>query len=731
MNNNNNEQHLSTAELAGLAGMPTSVYGVRKRADKQAWPWRQRTGRGGGREYPISSLPPETQAAIAGHAIAGGAPDSAAGLTAARHRAGAGAREAQASRAESIAMMFDAKPEKLKAEARARLDLVNEYHRLQGRGFDRAAVVAALKCEHGISEATLARYVGLVRGEPEHTWLFLLCPAYAGRTATAGLSAEAWEVLKADYLRPERPTASACIFRLKRAARERGWTVPSDRTLLRRLDKLPRAVKVLAREGKQAALQLYPAQARSKAALQALQIINADGYKHNVWVKFPDGEVLRAKTWFWQDVYSSRVIGWRTDKTEHTDMIRLSFGDVVERYGIPDAVLLDNTLAAANKTMSGGIKHRFRFKVREEEPLGVFPLLNVNVMWATPRHGQAKPVERVFGIGGIGEIVDKAPELAGAWTGGNPLDKPEYDGKTRAIPLEQLEEVIEREVAAFNAREGRRSPIHQGRSFDAVFGESYERATIRRATEAQRRLWLLATEARTASRDGAITLEAGRISRSQVARTQANRYWHADLVDHAGRQVVARFDPRRLHEGVHVYTLDGRYLCFAECHAAQGFNDQIAAREHQRNRKIFMRGAKQLLVAERRMDALQAAKHLPGSEERKAAELTVPAPKVVRGEFRDPLERPRVVASERSVEESAELRALEAEMAATPVVNVHELRSDTDKHAHWRVLDERRAAGTTLADQEEQFWSAWQHSEYFRLDRELTQEFERRLASSG
>jgi putative transposase len=94
-------------------------------------------------------------------------------------------------------------------------------------------------------------------------------------------------------------------------------------------------------------------------------------------------------------------------------------------------VTIDNTLAAANKTMSGGIKHRFRFKVRDDEPDGVFKLLGVDVHWATPGHGQAKPIERAFGVGGVGEYIDKAPEFAGAWSGSSTKDKPEYDGRTR------------------------------------------------------------------------------------------------------------------------------------------------------------------------------------------------------------------------------------------------------------------------------------------------------------
>lgn len=725
-NNNTHTRHFSAGELAGLRGMPTSVYGVLKRAAREGWVCRTRAGRGGGREFSIGSLPAETQAVIAQSHLGEKSPDlGEAGPATCELRT---APPVADKRAETRAAHFESRPESLKAEARSRLAIVQEYHQLLARGFDRAAVTDAVTRERSLSAATLARYLGMVRGEPEHLWLYALCPAYAGRTAIAEMSAEAWEVLKADYLRPERPSASACIARLRKAARERGWSVPSNRTLLRRLEALPRVVKVMRREGMTAAKALYPAQQRSKAALAALQIVNGDGYKHNVWVRFPDGEVVRAKTWYWQDVYSSKILAWRTDKTEHTDMIRLAFGDLVETYGIPEAAVLDNTLAAANKTMSGGIKHRFRFKVRDEEPDGVFKLLGVAVHWATPRHGQAKPIERAFGIGGVGEYIDKAPEFSGAWTGGNTLDKPEYDGATRAIDLAELQTVIAREIAAYNAMPGRRGAMQQGRSFDEVFTDSYHAATIRRATEAQRRLWLLATEpVRANARDGAIALEAGRV----VGERLANRYWHPELVEHAGRQVVARFDPQRLHQGAHVYTLDGRYICFAECDRPAAFNDANAGRERNRARNNYLRASKQIASAEVRMSTLDAAKTLAVPTSGGAADTSIPAPRVVHAIFADPLERPRVEARPMDAETRAYMEQLEADAAEPEQVNVHALRSDTDKHAYWQRLDQRRAEGQPLADRDAEFWKAWPESPYFRIQRELDTEFEERMAARG
>jgi putative transposase len=402
-----------------------------------------------------------------------------------------------------------------------------------------------------------------VKGKPE------LCPGYVGRTARAEICAEAWELLKADYLRAERPSARACIARLQRvAARAR-----LDAALDAHAAAAPRAAaargegdEARGHEGGEGALP--GADPRHRRAARA-----ADRQRRRLQAQplgaLPDGEIVRAKTWFWQDVYSRKILGWRIDKSEHTEHDPAPSATSGERYGIPHAVTIDNTLAAANKTMSGGVKHRFRFKVRDDEPDGVFKLLGVEVHWATPGHGQAKPIERAFGVGGIGEYVDKAPEFAGAWTGSSTQDKPEYDGRNKPVELAVLERVIAREVAALE-REARPRTARTTAARSTRSSTSRTRARDPRATEAQRRLWLLSTEPVRAARATA----RSRSTPAASGRAPGEPLLDPALIDHAGKKLVAKFDPQRLHEGVHVYSLDGRYICFAACDRPAGFNDQ-------------------------------------------------------------------------------------------------------------------------------------------------------------
>ena len=54
----------STNELKGLAGLPKTAQGVAKKAKKEGYIFRSRSGKGGGKEYALASLPDETQDAL-------------------------------------------------------------------------------------------------------------------------------------------------------------------------------------------------------------------------------------------------------------------------------------------------------------------------------------------------------------------------------------------------------------------------------------------------------------------------------------------------------------------------------------------------------------------------------------------------------------------------------------------------------------------------------------------
>lgn len=152
--------------------------------------------------------------------------------------------------------------------------------------------------------------------------------------------------------------------------------------------------------------------------------MNADGHTLDVWVQWPDGEVLRPVVTVIADLYSNAILAYRVDKSESAAAVRLAFYDLFRDWGIPDFALLDNGRAFASKQMTGGQKTRFRFKVSPDETDGVLTALGVKVHWATPYSGQSKPIERSFRD--LCDRVAKHPRLAGAYSGNSPMAKPDY-----------------------------------------------------------------------------------------------------------------------------------------------------------------------------------------------------------------------------------------------------------------------------------------------------------------
>lgn len=624
----------NAGELAGLPGLPGTDRGIRKIAKRNAWRFRKRP-KGKGLEYHITSLPSGAQAALLvrqSGAFSHSENNTPDGPAATRPRGRSPASEKQGPApasysSESLWRQFEAQPQRAKDVAAERLAAVQAALQLIEQGTPARDAWRSAGRDAGVGRSTVQRWYAQCRDYERADWLAALAPRYGKAVQRAGISTEAWDYFRADYLRPEQSSIAACYDRMLAAAESHGWDVPSRRTVERRVGEIPLPERVLMREGEHALMRLYPPMQRSVADLHALEWINGDGYQHNVFVRFPDGTVARPKTWVWQDVYSRRILAWRTDQTEHTDVIRQSVGDLIETYGIPHHATIDNTRAAANKWLSGGVPHRYRFRVREEDPHGLFKTLDIAVHWTSIHHGkghgQAKPVERAFGVGGLGEFVDRHPALAGAYTGASVDAKPDNYG-ARAVDLAEFLEVLAQGIRAWNARKGRKTEICAGRlSFDDAFAASYATAPVRKATAEQRRLWMLSAEAQRVDRQGRIKLDAG------GALGLGRNYYFCDaLAEHAGGKVVARFDPERLHESVHVYTLDNRYIGEAECTVTAGFGDSEAGRRYNRARREWVRARKAAAAAQQRMTAEEAARLLPES-----AEPDLPETNVVRPEF--------------------------------------------------------------------------------------------------
>lgn len=600
---------LSAQKIADmrLPGLPKNKRKVNEWARDHKWAFkvaadgsplaRTRKGQGGGVEYHADLFPPAARLFLAKGQDAG----SIGG-------------EPQIDRQGSIWSWFEQQNDKARTEAKRRLGVLEAVGRAEATGLTRSASVAVTAAHYSVAPATIWNWLQLVAGVDASDWLPNLAPRRVGGGVERDVDHAIWNGLISDYLRPEKPTWESAYHRARRLAEASGITLPSSRTLFRKMEReVDPLVIIKRREGREAHAQTMPAQLRSVANLHAMEIVNIDGHRWDVFVRWPDGKIARPMMVCIQDVMSRKILAWRLDESENAVTTRLVFADLFRDYGIPKACLLDNGRAFASKWITGGAKTRFRFKIKPDDPTGLLPALGINPKWATPYHGQAKPIERAFRD--LCDTVAKHPAFAGAYTGNNPMAKPENYG-SKAVDYAEFEAIIRQEIHAHNAKQGRRTEMAKGRSFDEAFNESYTVSPVGKATPEQLRLALLTADAtiRTHRKDGSILI-AG------------NSYWCQELSLRAGEPVLVRFDPDNLHSEVHVYTRDDKFIATAPVRLAFGFADMGAAKDMAKTRSDWRKATKRQEEALELLNAAELAEFYKGVA---IPESELPEPTVIR-----------------------------------------------------------------------------------------------------
>lgn len=703
----------TAAEIAeaGLPEMPDTKRGLNALSARLNWrcdPYhaRRRFGRGGGWEYHWKLFPLSAQKALLAEASA--PPSSPA--TPAQTR-------------DEVWAWFEALPDQVQDKARDRLTRIQMVEALVSSGTTKFLAVSEVAGVTGVSDKTLWNWFSLIEGVRADDRLPYLAPRHRAAARKPAkkteFSLEFWDQLKSDYLRPAGPSFSSCYRRAVRVAKANGWAIAPERTLRRWLkQEVSQSTMVLARKGVDALKRLYPSQTRDKTALHALEAVNADFHKFDVFVRWPaepgsnsgEGIISRPQMVAFQDIFSGRILAWRVDQTPNSAAVKLCFGDMIEDFGIPDHILLDNGREFAAKALTGGTPTRYRFRVREDDVQGLFVALGCEVHWATPYSGQSKPIERAFRD--MCDNIAKDPRFDGAYTGNSPDAKPEDYG-SRAIDLDAFLTVLAEGIEEHNTRQGRRSEVAWGRSFAEVFDESYATAPIRKATAEQRRLWLLGAEGLRAN------------TSTGLVKFQKNEYYAEWMQDIAGERIIARFDPADLFAGIHIYSADNAYLGFAPCKLKAGFFDMAEARAHSKARKNWLRAEKDALAAHRKLRAAEIGNALD------AVAVPVSDPveaKVVRPVF----DKPAKISKPEPVGEDV----IAAQAAIVADIAAHRDQTDPEETPKERFsraveLERRLEAGEPVTADQQRWLSIYQTQPEYAAERSMWEDFGDRYLARG
>ncbi|MBP0483969.1 transposase domain-containing protein [Sagittula salina] len=679
----------SAAEIAaaGLPDLPGTARAVQIMAKREGWAnhpgkTRRRAGRGGGMEYHFSLFPTRAKVALA------------------RRRQTTASPRPSRDR-DTLWADYDRKSDKAKRRSQDRLAALAEVEALELAGLTRSAAVDEVRRSRKVSEKSVWNWLSLVAGVPREDWLPHLAPRSGGGATDKVVVPEVFlEFVKSAWLTQSGPDMTAAYEWAERDAKSRGEPVPPLWKVRRVIaETVPKHIEVFKREGVMGLRRYFPHQTRSKTSMHAMEAVQGDYHKFDVFVLWPGMEApVRVQMIAFSDIYSGKILAYRLSLTANSNTVQLCFGDLVRKYGIPYHALLDNGREFAAKVMTGGAKTRFRFKIQDDDIPGLLHLLGITVHWAQPAWGQAKPIERAFKD--LCGRVAKHPAFVGAYTGNSPTAKPE-NYQDRAVTLSEFRQVLDQEIAAHNARRGRRSETANKRSFDEVFNDSYRQAPIRKATEEQQVLWLLTAKGvRASSKNGELSL-------------YDNRYWSEWMYSIAGKKVVARFDPDNLHEAIRVYDLDGRYLGGAAVVQKGDFLNVDDARAHQRARNALVKATRAEAKAHKTLtDAAIAARLRAAGQsvpegplpEAEVVRLAVPHSKAPKGQGR----------STRHVDIDAEQR-LEAKIHQ--LKTRHQAQTEDDPEARFaraQELEVLQAEGHPMTEEQTAWLADYQTTGEYR-----------------
>jgi len=504
----------------------------------------------------------------------------------------------------------------MQLEARRRFEIVRFFHSFAGTDtkIKERYAIAARKAEASVS--TVRNWVGACKNIHRGDWLAALAPQHRGWRIDVKISPAAYEWIKGEYFTLTKRVLKPIYCRAVAMAAAQSWTLPSYDTVKRLIQAEPHYLHVLLREGEEAAARLCPAQERDYSTLKLHELWCSDGRMSDVFVRWEDGSVSRPIVVAWVDVRSRVCLGHAIGKTESADLIRIAFKAAAEHArALPEAALMDNGRAFASKLLTGGAPNRYRFKVKEEDVPGILILLGIQITWALPYNGRAKPIESWWRT--IAEMDKRFP---GAYCGNKPDARPEDCDSSKAVPIAQYRAMFEQTLVEYHAKPHRGDAMDD-RSPHDIYAQLLTQTAVRQPSREQLRLCMLAAEV--------IRLDPG----DGCVRILGNRYWTKELAA-LSRQVnyVARFDPEDARQAVALYRGE-EFLYDVPLVERSGFRDQQAAKDSARGNRRFLKSLKEQAAAVKDMSKAAAWMAAPGVDSdqvREAAAAALPAPKLVR-----------------------------------------------------------------------------------------------------
>lgn len=428
---------------------------------------------------------------------------------------------------------------------------------------------------------------------------------------------EAKTYLSGLYLNINQPPLSWCIKHLKIKAKDAGWRLPkSDSPFYHFIDSIPQETKDYHRRGERYWREHYvPSVLRDYESFSSGEIYVSDHQQINVALRHTSGKVIFPWLSGWLDMRSRKIVGWHLDIIPSGNTVNISLKRAIESCGVPKHVVLDNGRDYSSIQFTGGVKKRFRFKINETEFTGIYKLLDIEPHFCIPGNPQSKSIERWFWTQEM-----HFQKAFSTYRGNNVLNRPEgvdtriKDSK-HVMDWDNFLDCLEDYIHDYNQNHQHRGHGMEGRTPNEVWDEHFALNPQRHVSPASLRLLMMKSK------------------KSKVGRFGVNAfsdYYRSErLMDFGGEVVLYRYDPADLSE-IHVYNLDGGFLCTAKKIHRTAWNNEEAYREIKSLEKRRRKAVKEQVAVSNELDDIQFGYHSKGNIEEKKRDAPAKVVRIVR-----------------------------------------------------------------------------------------------------
>lgn len=343
---------------------------------------------------------------------------------------------------------------------------------------------------------------------------------------------DAWEYFNSLYMTLQKRSVQRCweLTRLEYP------NIPSVSTFERKVNTIPKLAMIYYREGEKAFNDALVSMERSRKDIDSNDIWFSDHHLVDVAVINNRGRVFRPWLTVFFDARASKVISFIVrDKSADATVIKQCLRLGIEKYGIPKELYFDNGKDYREKSFNADF------------PISLVKQLGINMIYATPYHGQAKTVERFFGT-----MEDRFCKLLPTYLGKDAKQRPEnmrvtFDKlKDKAPTMEKFIELLTIYFEKYNNTPSGGIDMN-GKCPDQVY---YENLHVKNKVKDKSILRILCGtfDERTVQKNG--------------VQYQGRFYYHTELLSHQGEKVIINADPYNMDE-LNIFDMDMRAICKA------------------------------------------------------------------------------------------------------------------------------------------------------------------------